>query len=300
MYTFDIDNSTVISDLFTENQEAEYKEVVELIDKLSKEKGSDHRFIIAGNSEKLANNSEFLTLLSRQFKSEYNITATKNLLSKVSNDNLRAIDIEPVDIGSYIEDIADTERLLALLSLQQVSNKFGITAIDIVNKKIYCSFIGSNSKYLVYLKYGNNSNYDGFIRLNDGLMLVKSKEEMPVMFATSRTWKLVARLNDGSSLYFPTRPLKNEFVNSITTSIGIITKMAANSEFKDLPVTSYILPDAEYTDICADICDSEFISWRDFNNDCLTRSGKYACPIIRMSKKDLDNYISDGLVKYSY
>ena len=296
MYTFDIDNATVISDLFIENQEAEYKEVVDLIDKLSKEKGSDHRFIIAGDSEKLANNSDFLTLLSKQFKSEYNITATKNLLTKISDDNLKVIDIDPADIGYYIEDISDTERLMALLSLQQVSDKFGITSIDIVDNKLYCKFIENRSKCLVYLKYGNNSEYE-FIRLNDSLMLVKAKEDMPTTFFTSRTWKLVAKLNDNSALYFPTRPFKQEFTDNITTSNNIIKKMVSNSEFNGLSLTHYSIPSAEYDNICSEICESEFISWKDSNNDLVAKGGKYACPLVKITRQDLDRYISEGLIE---
>lgn len=296
MYTFDIDNATVISDLFIENQEAEYKEVVNLIDKLSKEKGSDHRFIIAGDSEKLANNSDFLTLLSKQFKSEYNITATKNLLTKISNDNLKVVDIDPADIGYYIEDISDVERLMALLSLQQVSDKFGITDMDIVDNKLYCKFIENRSKCLVYLKYGNISEHE-FIRLNDSLMLVKAKEDMPTTFFTSRTWKLVAKLNDNSALYFPTRPFKQEFTDNITTSNNIIKKMASSSEFNGLPLTHYSIPSAEYDNICSEICESEFISWKDSNNDLVAKGGKYACPLVKITRQDLDRYISEGLIE---
>lgn len=296
MYTFDIDNATVISDLFIENQEAEYKEVVDLIDKLSKEKGNDHRFIIAGDSEKLANNSDFLTLLSKQFKSEYNITATKNLLTKISDDNLKVIDIDPADIGYYIDDISDAERLMALLSLQQVSDKFGITDMDIVDNKLYCKFIENRSKCLVYLKYGNNSEYE-FIRLNDSLMLVKAKEDMPTTFFTSRTWKLVTKLNDNSALYFPTRPFKQEFTDNITTSNNIIKKMASNSEFSGLPLTHYSIPNAEYDNICSEICESEFISWKDSNNDLVAKGGKYACPLVKITRQDLDRYISEGLIE---
>ncbi len=296
MYTFDIDNATVISDLFIENQEAEYKEVVDLIDKLSKEKGNDHRFIIAGDSEKLANNSDFLTLLSKQFKSEYNITATKNLLTKISDDNLKVIDIDPADIGYYIDDISDVERLMALLSLQQVSDKFGITDMDIVDNKLYCKFIENRSKCLVYLKYGNNSEYE-FIRLNDSLMLVKAKEDMPTTFFTSRTWKLVAKLNDNSALYFPTRPFKQEFTDNITTSNNIIKKMASNSEFNGLSLTHYSIPSAEYDNICSEICESEFISWKDSNNDLVAKGGKYACPLVKITRQDLDRYISEGLIE---
>jgi hypothetical protein len=296
MYTFDIDNATVISDLFIENQEAEYKEVVDLIDKLSKEKGSDHRFIIAGDSEKLANNSDFLTLLSKQFKSEYNITATKNLLTKISDDNLKVIDIDPADIGYYIEDISDAERLMALLSLQQVSDKFGITDMDIVDNKLYCKFIENRSKCLVYLKYGNSSEHE-FIRLNDSLMLVKAKEDMPTAFFTSRTWKLVAKLNDNSALYFPTRPFKQEFTDNITTSNNIIKKMASSSEFNGLPLTHYSIPSAEYDNICSEICESEFISWKDSNNDLVAKGGKYACPLVKIARQDLDRYISEGLIE---
>lgn len=296
MYTFDIDNATVISDLFIENQEAEYKEVVDLIDKLSKEKGSDHRFIIAGDSEKLANNSDFLTLLSKQFKSEYNITATKNLLTKISDDNLKVIDIDPADIGYYIEDISDAERLMALLSLQQVSDKFGITDMDIVDNKLYCKFIENRSKCLVYLKYGNISEHE-FIRLNDSLMLVKAKEDMPTTFFTSRTWKLVAKLNDNSALYFPTRPFKQEFTDNITTSNNIIKKMASSSEFNGLPLTHYSIPSAEYDNICSEICESEFISWKDSNNDLVAKGGKYACPLVKITRQDLDRHISEGLIE---
>lgn len=297
MYTFDIDNATVISDLFIENQEAEYKEVVNLIDKLSKEKGSDHRFIIAGNSEKLANNSDFLTLLSKQFKSEYNITSTKNLLSKISDDNLKVIDINPADIGYYMWDISDTERLMALLSLQQVSDKFGITNIEVIDNKLYCTFIeNGNTKHLVYLKYGNNSEHD-FIRLNDSLMLVKVKENMPSTFFTSRTWKLVAKLNNDSALYFPTRPFKQEFVDNITTSNNIIKKMASSSEFSELPLTRYSIPSAEYDNICSEICESEFVSWKDSNNDVAANGGKYICPLVKITRQDLDRYISEGIVE---
>ena len=281
MYTFDIDNATVISDLFIETQEAEYKEVVDLIDKLSKEKGNDHRFIIAGDSEKLANNSDFLTLLSKQFKSEY---------------NLKVIDIDPADIGYYIEDISDAERLMALLSLQQVSDKFGITDMDIVDNKLYCKFIENRSKCLVYLKYGNSSDHE-FIRLNDSLMLVKAKEDMPTIFFTSRTWKLVVKLNDNSALYFPTRPFKQEFTDNITTSNNIIKKMASNSEFNSLPLTHYSIPSAEYDNICSEICESEFISWKDSNNDLVAKGGKYACPLVKITRQDLDRYISEGLIE---
>lgn len=296
MYTFDIDNATVISDLFIENQEVEYKEVVDLIDKLSKEKGSDHRFIIAGDSEKLANNSDFLTLLSKQFKSEYNITATKNLLTKISDDNLKVIDIDPADIGYYIEDISDAERLMALLSLQQISDKFGIADMDIVDNKLYCKFIENRSKCLVYLKYGNISEHE-FIRLNDSLMLVKAKEDMPTTFFTSRTWKLVAKLNDNSALYFPTRPFKQEFTDNITTSNNIIKKMASSSEFNGLPLTHYSIPSADYDNICSEICESEFISWKDSNNDLVAKGGKYACPLVKITRQDLDRYISEGLIE---
>lgn len=297
MYTFDIDNATVISDLFIENQEAEYKEVVDLIDKLSKEKGSDHRFIIAGDSYKLANNSDFLTLLSKQFKSEYNITATRNLLSKIGSDNLKIIDIDPADIGYYMWDISDTERLMALLSLQQISDKFGIANIEMIDNKLYCTFVESgNTKYLVYLKYGNNSEHD-FIRLNDSLMLVKVKENMPSTFFTSRTWKLVAKLNNDSALYFPTRPFKQEFTDNITTSNNIIKKMASSSEFNGLPLEYYSIPDAEHENICSEICESEFISWKDSNNDIEAKGGKYACPLVKITRQHLDRYISEGLVE---